>query len=85
MSAASGASALVPIAASGEWFLAAAIAMVLVGAALGLSGGAGSEVTRHARGSRRGDTAGSDADGLDGDGELPGSEGQRFPSGRGTR
>jgi hypothetical protein len=74
-----------PAVGSGEGFLIAAVLLILLGSAIGLYSRGGSEVDAHPRNAERGDTGGDKIDALDGDGELPGSEGRRFPSTRGTR
>ena len=69
----------------GESFLVFAVLCILLGAGIGLFSREGSEVSSHPRGPGRGDAPGSASEAQDGEGELPGADGQRFPSTRGTR
>jgi hypothetical protein len=68
---------------SGEWILVLVVVLMLLGVAVGLFTGAGSEISSHPRGRHR--AGGSGGSAPPGDGELPGDEGRRFPSTRGTR
>jgi hypothetical protein len=70
---------------TGEGAVIVALLLMVLGVGFGLYSREGSELEGHPRGPERGDTAGSEADALDGDGELPGQEGRRFPGTRGTR
>ena len=69
---------------SGGWILVGTVAVLVLATAIGLFGG-GSEISEHPRGPERGDTAGSRQSSVEDDGELPGPDGGRFPSTRGTR
>jgi len=71
--------------ADGTWVVIGVVLVVVFGVSIGLFSRAGSEIGSHPRGPARGDTAGSEDDGRTADGGLPGTEGQRFPSSRGTR
>jgi hypothetical protein len=67
---------------SGEWILVLVVVLMIIGVAVGLFSRAGSEISSHPRGRHR---SGSGGSAPSGDGELPGDEGRRFPSTRGTR
>jgi hypothetical protein len=68
--------------ASGGWILVSVVVLIMVGVAIGLFSRAGSEISSHPRGRHRG---GGGSSVSPEEGELPGSEGRRFPSTRGTR
>ncbi len=70
---------------SGAWIVIVVALAIFMGVAGGLFSRGGSEITAHPRGGERDETTGSDVIDADAEGELPGSEGRRFPASRGTR